>query len=237
MQRYYLDEKWTPTKLDARVPVPDTLNLEHLRGKGVQPGESELPEDAADAAGAAAAGGAPAAAAPEVDELILSQLLSMGLTENAAKRACVKTGNSSADAAAMWYFEHTEDPDINDPLPAAGGAPTGGGGGGFVADPEAVGMLTSMGFSEAHVTAALKSCSGNAERAADWLFSHADDLDAAVAAGDDDLEVSAQRGMHHLPTWTLLVASPLGQRDEYDCHCLRRTNSRLLYPRQVTLDT
>lgn len=29
--------------------------------------------------------------------------------------------------------------------------------------------------------AALKATSGNLERAADWLFSHADDMDAAVA--------------------------------------------------------
>ena len=27
-----------------------------------------------------------------------------------------------ADLAAGWYFEHMEDPDINDPLPAAGAA-------------------------------------------------------------------------------------------------------------------
>jgi len=39
-----------------------------------------------------------------------------------------------------------------------------------------------MGFSEAHAAAALKSCGGSVERAADWLFSHADDLDGAVAA-------------------------------------------------------
>merc|ERR1740117_354092 len=43
-------------------------------------------------------------------------------------------------------------------------------------------ILTSMGFSDAHVAVVLKHCGGNAERAADWLFSHADDLDGAVAA-------------------------------------------------------
>ena len=32
------------------------------------------------------------------------------------------------------------------------------------------------------VEAALKACSGSLERAADWLFSHSDDLDAAVAS-------------------------------------------------------
>jgi ubiquitin carboxyl-terminal hydrolase 5/13 len=43
-------------------------------------------------------------------------------------------------------------------------------------------MLTAMGFTPEAATAALKSCSNNVERAADWLFSHMDDLDAAVAA-------------------------------------------------------
>jgi ubiquitin carboxyl-terminal hydrolase 5/13 len=45
-----------------------------------------------------------------------------------------------------------------------------------------------MGFSEVHASAALGACSGSVERAADWLFSHADDLDGAVAA------LSAQAG-------------------------------------------
>ena len=43
-------------------------------------------------------------------------------------------------------------------------------------------MLASMGFSEEHVAAALGACGQNSERAADWLFSHADDLAGAVAA-------------------------------------------------------
>ena len=42
-------------------------------------------------------------------------------------------------------------------------------------------MLGAMGFTEEQAKAALASTSGNIERAADWLFSHADDLDAAVA--------------------------------------------------------
>merc|ERR1712039_27243 len=74
-----------------------------------------------------------------------------------------------------------EDPDINDPIPEEGAAPTGGGGGGE-RDEEAISMLTAMGFSDAHAAAALKHSGNSAERAADWLFSHSDDLDGAVAA-------------------------------------------------------
>lgn len=43
-------------------------------------------------------------------------------------------------------------------------------------------MLTAMGFSERQATGALAACQGSVERAADWLFSHMDDLDAAVEA-------------------------------------------------------
>eukprot|EP00242_Pyramimonas_sp_CCMP2087_P018042 CAMPEP_0198226420 /NCGR_PEP_ID=MMETSP1445-20131203/105223_1 /TAXON_ID=36898 /ORGANISM="Pyramimonas sp., Strain CCMP2087" /LENGTH=130 /DNA_ID=CAMNT_0043906223 /DNA_START=19 /DNA_END=411 /DNA_ORIENTATION=+ len=42
-------------------------------------------------------------------------------------------------------------------------------------------MLTSMGFTAAQAEGALKATQGVLERAADWLFSHADDLDAALA--------------------------------------------------------
>lgn len=43
-------------------------------------------------------------------------------------------------------------------------------------------MLTAMGFSDRHAAAALTACDGNVERAADWLMSRIDDLDAAVEA-------------------------------------------------------
>mmetsp|Transcript_19417 Transcript_19417/g.45550 ORF Transcript_19417/g.45550 Transcript_19417/m.45550 type:complete len:847 (-) Transcript_19417:118-2658(-) len=177
VQRYYLDEKWVPSKLDCKVPMPDSLSLEALRGKGVQPGEVELPEEAAGQTPAAP----PAATAPQPDDMIVAQLISFGIGENAAKRSSLAVQNSSAEAATSWYFEHAEDAGVNDPLPAAEGGPSGGGGT-AAADPETVATLLSMGFAEAHVVAALGACGNNAERAADWLFSHADDLNGAVAA-------------------------------------------------------
>jgi ubiquitin carboxyl-terminal hydrolase 5/13 len=42
--------------------------------------------------------------------------------------------------------------------------------------------LTAMGFSEDAASTALTACGGSLERAADWLFSHMDDLEGAVAA-------------------------------------------------------
>lgn len=39
-----------------------------------------------------------------------------------------------------------------------------------------------MGFGEDAAATALAACGGSLERAADWLFSHMDDLESAVAA-------------------------------------------------------
>lgn len=44
MRRYYVSKDWTAKKLEVLVDVPDSLNLEHLRGSGAQPGEELQPE-------------------------------------------------------------------------------------------------------------------------------------------------------------------------------------------------
>lgn len=43
----------------------------------------------------------------------------MGLPENAAKRALIKSGNIGAEAAVNWYFNHVDDKDLNDPIDEA----------------------------------------------------------------------------------------------------------------------
>lgn len=45
-----------------------------------------------------------------------------------------------------------------------------------------VSLLTAMGFEAEAAEAALTATGGSVERAGDWLFSHMDDLAAAVAA-------------------------------------------------------
>ena len=64
-----------------------------------------------------------------------------------------------------WVFAHMEDADFNDPLPGpeAAAAPAagsngggGGGGGGSKADPESVGQLSAMGFTDVQASAALQ---------------------------------------------------------------------------------
>lgn len=173
LKRYVVGEDWTPRKIEARVPVPRDLNLNAFRGKGLQAGEEELPDVQPDQT----AGPPPPT---EPDEGLLAQLTSMGFDLNGCKRALLATGNNSAEAAMNWVLEHMGDADFTDPPVIESKSSSGLDGGG--ADPEAVMMLSSMGFSEDGVKLALKECGGNVERAADWLFSHASDLEDLVAA-------------------------------------------------------
>lgn len=86
-----------------------------------------------------------------------------------------------------WVLEHMGDDDFNDPLPAPGAAGASASSSSDAAagasagvDAEALMMLTSLGFTERQAEAALKATGGDAARGADWLFSHTDNLDAAV---------------------------------------------------------
>jgi len=55
-------------------------------------------------------------------------------------------------------------------------------------------MLTAMGFEAEAAEAALTATGGSVERAGDWLFSHMDDLAAAVAAVQGQAAAAAAGG-------------------------------------------
>ena len=127
VRRYYVAEDWTPKKLDVLVPMPETVDVESVRGTGIAPGEEELPTaDADEGLGGGGGPGSGAGGEPqapvEPDASIVAQLVSMGFSENGSKRAALATGNSSAEGAAEWVFAHMEDPDFNDPPTIPGGA-------------------------------------------------------------------------------------------------------------------
>jgi ubiquitin carboxyl-terminal hydrolase 5/13 len=105
-----------------------------------------------------------------------------GFSLNAVKRALVAVQNASVDAAVAWLFEHSGDADINDPLPdpSASAAAAASAAAGPSAE-EAANLAAMLGFTEQQALAALTATGGSMERAADWLFSHAGDMDAAVA--------------------------------------------------------
>lgn len=163
--------------------MPDVLDLTQYRAPaGVSPdsplqeGEVAMPEAAAEPPAA------PEPQAPVIDETVVAQLLSMGFSENGCRRAAQAAG-ANVEAASEWIFAHMEDADFNDPLPEPGAAAPSGE---AEVNPETLMMLTSMGFSEAQVIPVLKHTNGDAERAADWLFSHSDDLDGSIAALSGD---------------------------------------------------
>ena len=47
------------------------------------------------------------------DKEIVAQLVSMGFSDHASRRAAVAVRNSSADAATEWVLGHTADGDLN----------------------------------------------------------------------------------------------------------------------------
>jgi ubiquitin carboxyl-terminal hydrolase 5/13 len=186
MRKYYLASDWTPKKLDVSVVLPEELDLEHLRGTGLVEGEELLPETPDTGTGEPVADATPEAVVPDAN--VVAQVVSMGFSENGAKRAAVATNNASADVCMDWVLSHMGDADFNDPIPelvadaTVSVAPVVSAGVEEEPSVEFVEMLTGMGFTVLHAKGALQATGGSLERAADWLFSHADDLDAAMDA-------------------------------------------------------
>jgi len=180
IQRYQLGPDWAPIKLEVNLDISEEIDLAALKATGPQEGENLIPDEpeALDVPSAASA-------APAIDEAAVGQLMDMGFSLNACKRALVAVGGSNVEAAMGWVFEHNEDPDFNDPLPEpTQGAPAAASGDSAGVDEGVVqSLVENLGcFSADQVRAALQETSGAADRAADWLFSHMDDLDGAIAA-------------------------------------------------------
>ncbi|KAL3674491.1 hypothetical protein V7S43_000439 [Phytophthora oleae] len=184
MRRFYVAEDWTPKKLEVDVKVPEAFSLSRFVSKGLVDGEKELPE----APAATNTESAADAASDAADEVLVAQLVSMGFSENGCKRAAIATGNSNAEAAMEWIFSHMEDPDFNDPPAPTGTAHNNAD---DSVNMEHVSNLMAMGFAEPHAKCALKQTDNNPDRAAEWLFSHMDDLDGAVAQCESETTTSA----------------------------------------------
>lgn len=180
MQRYELGDDWQPKKIEVDIDVPEEIYLQKFRGTGPQEGENIVPEEVEGGGELAAA----APAAPVVDESALGQLMDMGFNMNGCKRALIAVGGSNVEAAMNWVFEHNVDPDFNDPIPDGGAAaPAAAASSSDVDESVVMSLVENLGcFTADQVRAAVKHCSGAADRAADWLFSHMDNLDGAIAA-------------------------------------------------------
>lgn len=163
--------------------MPDLLDINHLRARGLQPGEEELPDIS------------PPIVIPDdskdrlmnqlidpsdIDESSVMQLAEMGFPLEACRKAVYFTGNMGAEVAFNWIIVHMEEPDFAEPLtmPGYGGAASAGasvfGATGLDNQPpeEIVAIITSMGFHRNQAVQALRATNNNLERALDWIFSH-----------------------------------------------------------------
>nr|XP_036859687.1 ubiquitin carboxyl-terminal hydrolase 13 [Manis javanica] len=105
---------WVPKKFDVSVDMPDLLDINHLRARGLQPGEEELPDIS------------PPIVIPDdskdrlmnqlidpsdIDESSVMQLAEMGFPLEACRKAVYFTGNMGAEVAFNWIIVHMEEPD------------------------------------------------------------------------------------------------------------------------------
>ncbi|KAI0249448.1 ubiquitin carboxyl-terminal hydrolase 14 [Lactifluus subvellereus] len=160
---------WVPTKLDIPIVLPDgdVIVLDPYLGKGLQPDETELPDDAPDL--------------PEFNQAALAQLEAMGFPSIRCQKALLATGNNDVEAAMEWLFARMEDagkafPHAHIDAPIGQQSTSGAAAAsGPDPSPEQIAVLVDMGFSPAQARKALRETSGDAERAVEWLFSHIDD--------------------------------------------------------------
>ncbi|XP_074403490.1 ubiquitin carboxyl-terminal hydrolase 13 [Zonotrichia albicollis] len=194
---------WIPKKLDVSIDMPDFLDITHLRARGLQPGEEELPDIA------------PPIVIPDdpkdhmmnhfvesldIDESSVMQLAEMGFPLEACRKAVYYTGNLGAEVAFNWIIAHMEEPDFAEPLviPAFGEVASSGaaalGAVGLDNQPpeEMVAIIISMGFQRNVAIQALKATNNNLERALEWIFSHPDPEEESDPALDTmDMENNA----------------------------------------------
>lgn len=220
--RYFVDSNWRQKKIDAKVLMPELLNLGHLRSQGLQPGEVLMKVDQYDT---------PAQQQKKsiVNLDLLPQITGMGFSEFGARRAIIATGGNDIEAAMQWVFEHMEDADFNEPIAEDASESKQQE---LSVDADSIAMLSSLGYTEQQATAALLSTDNNIERAADWLFSRADCLDAAVAEvlsgkkdGDSAAATTEVRGDDGKESYSLHgFITHLGRNTDcghYVCHIKR----------------
>ncbi|KAH9312648.1 hypothetical protein KI387_027683, partial [Taxus chinensis] len=156
MRKFVMEAGWVPKKLDVFIDVPDTIDINHLRSKGLQHGEELLPEND-DGQDSGQRG-------PSADEAIVSQLASMGFPRLHCEKAAINTSNSGVEDAMNWLLSHMDDADIDAPISA-----------GLPNSPEPIdegslNTLVSFGFDTDISRKALRASGGDIARATEWIF-------------------------------------------------------------------
>jgi len=161
-QRYTVGDDWIPKKLEIKLKVKEEIDISSLKSCGPQHDEVVLNDDQEEKPTLSEDTG------PAIDEGSLAQLMDMGFSMNGCMRALNKVGGSDVEAAMTWIFEHSQDPDFNDPLPTSEKSSNDG-----IDDSVVMSLVESLGcFTIDQVKAALKATNNAPDRAADWLFTH-----------------------------------------------------------------
>lgn len=223
MKKFTLGDDWVPKKLDVSIEILDELDLTHLRATGLQSNEEELPEQEQ-----------AAAAEIQIDESIVMQLVSMGFDMEGCRKAVYHTNNQGIEPAMNWVLEHMGDSDFSAPLSIPGS----GASGLSAVNEEAVGMIIAMGFTRPQAVKALESTDNNLERAVDWIFSHAHELDSMEEESQGGQETGPQykdgAGKYHL----MAFISHMGTSTmcgHYVCHVLKDGRWVIFNDRKVAL--
>ncbi|KIJ64045.1 hypothetical protein HYDPIDRAFT_133380 [Hydnomerulius pinastri MD-312] len=188
-------KNWVPTKLDIPVVLPegDILKLDEYLGRGLQPGEEELPDGSSSSV----------PSLPQFDAGAMAMLEGMGFPTIRCQKALLATGNADAEAAMEWLFGHMEDPDIDDPIQLNSSA---AGGRGPEPSADRVAMLADMGFTNAQARKALLETGGDPERAVEWLFNHPDDTGEVTSSASTEVQKKSPPGSSRLPAQYRLKA-------------------------------
>lgn len=223
MKKFTLGDDWIPKKLDVSIDILEELDLTRLRAAGLQSNEQELPEGEQ---------AAPAAPEIQIDESIVMQLVSMGFDMEGCRKAVYHTKNQGIESAMNWVLEHMGDPDFSAPLSIQASGSTGP----TTVNEEAVGFITAMGFTRNQAVKALKATDNNLERAADWIVSHAHELDPL----EDESQSSQETGPQYKdgPGKYRLIAfiSHMGTSTmcgHYVCHVLKEGRWVIFNDRKV----
>lgn len=195
LRKFTIGDDWVPKKLDVSIDMPDVLSLEEYRAQGLQENEELLPdlEPPKEASVTETV-----QQQRNIDETTVLQLVETGFPLESCRKAVFYTENCGAEVAMTWLMEHISDPDFADPLPTnqssqACGAAAAVTNNATVSE-DSIAMILAMGFNREQAIKALKATDNNLERAADWIFSHIDELDTAAAGAVGDVAGSEQTG-------------------------------------------
>ncbi|KAK5780461.1 hypothetical protein RI543_002220 [Arxiozyma heterogenica] len=128
-------------------------------------------------------------------ENVLLQLMEMGFSKDACRKALYYTGNlPDGEVAVQWLFEHIEDPDINDPLVIKNKNNNNSDHDSMYE--EKAKEMTEMGFEYSICLKALKINKGDISSSIEWVFSHPDGVENSDIKSDTTEPIRKQKDEH-----------------------------------------